>query len=354
VVYSFTGNGANGDGASPSGSLAFDSAGNLYGTTVSGGQANSHCAQGCGTVFQLSPPAVPGGAWIESVLYRFGFGADGGLPEAGVAIDSIGNLYGTAQAGGMSDKGVVFELSPPSQPGAPWIETVLYSFQGGDDGAFPQGSLAFDMGGNAFGTTTGGGGAGCGGSGCGTVFEVSPPAQLGGEWTETVVHSFQGGDGEFPLSDLRIDSADQVVGTTAEGGASSLGVVFELRPPAQPGGDWEFSVLHNFAGGSFDGENPSAGLTLGQNHTLYGTTGAGGTANQGTIFQLQHSGCCQWEERVLYSFPGGPNGAVPQQTMLLLSGALYGTTAGGGNKDNAGLAFRGKRRTESGIQIEPQ
>lgn len=113
-----------------------------------------------------------------------------------------------------------------------------------------------------------------------------------------------------------------------------------MQPPAQPGGVWKFAVLHSFSGKGSDGESPATGLTLGQGNTLYGNTVGGGLYNFGVIFQLSSPGCCNWQETILYNFPGGLSGASPIAPMTLLNSALYGTTASGGNKGNQGIAFR--------------
>ena len=178
VLYSFQG--GNSDGALPVGKIVFDSSGNLYGATTQGG---GQCVPSqCGTVYQLSPPAKNGDPWIETVRYIFrGFnqgGTDGSLPAGGLVMDSSGNLYGTTAYGGTGNCvllgtkvgcGTVYELSPPQQQGGAWTETILYSFQGGNDGYFPWGNLVFDKKGNLYGTTIGGGAYGGG-----TAFEITP------------------------------------------------------------------------------------------------------------------------------------------------------------------------------------
>src|SRR5262249_13985528 len=118
VLYSFKG---GDDGANPSSALVADRNGNLYGTTDAGGGACD-----CGTVFMLSPAVTPNGSWTETVLYRFQ-GPDGAAPEAGLIFDAAGNLYGTTATGGKHD-GTVFKLAPPTEPGAGWTETVLHQF----------------------------------------------------------------------------------------------------------------------------------------------------------------------------------------------------------------------------------
>ena len=142
LTYVFPNSGAV--GCNPEGTLAADSAGNLYGTT-----------QGCGghfvgNVFELVRPAPPKKAWTETVLYYFHGGDDGGPPKAGVVFDRAGNLYGTTTEGGAFGRGTVYELSPPATAGAEWTETVLYSFQGGSsDGSYPASSLVWDSAGTS-------------------------------------------------------------------------------------------------------------------------------------------------------------------------------------------------------------
>jgi uncharacterized repeat protein (TIGR03803 family) len=202
VLYIFTG-GADGD--EPTGALLRDSAGNLYGMTVQGGAANS------GTVFKLDPSGN------ETVLYSFTGGVDGGLPLGGLTRDSAGNLYGAAQAGGTSaaGAGVVFKLDTSGN------ETALYSFTGGDDGAFPGWVTPVrDSAGNLYGTTTSGGTAGQG-----VVFKVDPSGN------ETVLHSFTGGsDGGDPLAGLTVGPGGKLYGTTFFGGSMNAGAVFEVKP----------------------------------------------------------------------------------------------------------------------------
>jgi len=237
VLYSFNSNGA--DGHYPYAGLIFDAAGNLYGTTMSGG------LYGRGTVFELT--ATAGGGWTEKVLYSFNSnGTDGHYPYAGLIFDAAGNLYGTTNEGGTylcaphSDGcGTVFELTP--EAGGGWTEQVLHRF-GNSDGALPvSGSLIFDSAGNLYGTTVFGGDYLCGpyGDGCGTVFELTPKA--GGGWTEQVLHSFNNNDsavtnGWWPWAGLITDTAGNLYGTTmySSGIAGSAGTVFQLTPPVYP------------------------------------------------------------------------------------------------------------------------
>lgn len=168
VLYTFT-NGP--DGGSPRGSLLFDSEGRLYGTTNSGG--DSKCE--CGTVFQLTPPAGGTGSWSISTLHTFVGGTDGSGPQGGVIFDETGTLYGSTLGGGDpsctegfgSGCGTIFKLVPNGD--GSWAESVLYAFQGGNDGIWPASSLLFlnDI---FYGTTLYGGGKTDGG----TAFQFAP------------------------------------------------------------------------------------------------------------------------------------------------------------------------------------
>jgi uncharacterized repeat protein (TIGR03803 family) len=178
VLYNFCSQTNCPDGSNPSAGLTFDAVGNLYGTTVTGGDSGVPCGNfDCGTVFELTP--ATGGGWTEQVLYSFGAYPDGGQPSASLILDAAGNLYGTTFYGGTSDIcgggcGTVFELAPAG--GAGWTEKVLYNFNwngNGTDAANPSAGLIFDAAGNLYGTTYAGGNLNqCSGSGCGTVFEL--------------------------------------------------------------------------------------------------------------------------------------------------------------------------------------
>jgi uncharacterized repeat protein (TIGR03803 family) len=275
-LYAFTG---GADGATPAATLVFDSAGNLYGTAVQGGNLTDCSGSGCGVVFKLSPSS--GGAWTETVLYAFTDVNDGAHPLSPVVFDSAGNLYGTtweSNPGG----GAVYELSPITS-GA-WTETVIHTF-GGSDGALPIGGLIFDPSGNLYGTTAEGGSvAYCMGRGCGTVFELSPS---GSSWTETTIHTFTGGaDGKNSQAGLARDSAGNLYGTTSTDGGLKNGIVFELSPSS--GGTWTEKLLHAFRGPTTDGQNPGRGpVVIDAAGNLYGTTEAGGTLGYGVVYKIK-------------------------------------------------------------------
>lgn len=247
-------------GVYPFGAVAFDSHGNIYGTTQLG--------SGLGTVYEL---AYSGGAWSGSTLVSF-TGTNGGEPYDTLVLDSAGNLYGTARGGGANGYGVVFELS---NTGSGWQETILHSFDD-SDGAEPFGGLIFDSHGNLYGTTSSGGP----GNG-GTVFELSPS---GGGWQFSLLYSFTGAGQWGPADSLTIDSAGNLYGTAYKDGANSEGSVFELSPTGQ---GWVFTDLHDFSGGS-DGCNPNGGVVLDAAGNIYGTTtGCGTYPNQyGTVWKI--------------------------------------------------------------------
>jgi uncharacterized repeat protein (TIGR03803 family) len=286
ALYSFLQDGST--GYEPDGGLVADMSGNLYGTTSLGGINPVDCSNGfgCGTVFELSPPLQLGGVWTETVLYEFQGGADGDRPICTPVIDKDGNLYGTSSFA-QGNGIVVWELSPPSQQGGPWTQTTLYNFPG----LLYDGGLLMDSAGNLYGTSYYGGSANCG-LGCGTVFEVSPP-KLGGGWTGTVLYSFQGGaDSEYPFGTLILDNKGALYGTTAgiEGYPCPCGTVFRLVPPAEPEGAWTKYVLYSFSGA--DGSSPEGGLLFDRRGNLYGTTTYGGPQNCagrqgcGNVFEL--------------------------------------------------------------------
>jgi uncharacterized repeat protein (TIGR03803 family) len=276
ILHTFSNDGT--DGKYPWAGLLLDAAGNLYGTTFEGGTFTV-CAGGCGVVFELSP--AENGKWTESILLDFGSGyTDAYTPDNGsLIIDSAGNLYGTSGGGGTYGSGTVFELSPAA--GGSWTETTLYNFGAAGDGSFPQGGVAFDSAGNLYGTTTAGGAYGFG-----TAFQLTPAG--GGNWTETIIHSFdvETGDGTLPRADVILDSAGNVYGTTLEGGASDIGMVFELSPGI--GGSWTETVLHSFQDNGIDGETPGPSLTFDSSGNIYGTTYDGGLKKGGTVFKIAH------------------------------------------------------------------
>jgi uncharacterized repeat protein (TIGR03803 family) len=265
-------------------------------------------------------PAPQAAAQTFNILYSFTGSNDGGVPLAGLIMDSAGNLYGTASNGGASGAGVVFKVTPGGQ------QEVLYTFTGAADGGQPEAALVMDSSGNLYGTTYSGGSAGLG-----TVFELSTTGH------ERVLHSFVGGaDGSNPIAGLVMNSVGVFFGTTYSGGVYSGGTVFEVTKGGRE------RVLHSFGQGT-DGASPIAGLTFNpkQSGVLFGTTAAGGTAGEGTIFRLVPFNK-RWQEKVLYSFQLGNDGGAPYAGVLFdQSGHLYGaaTTGGGGGDNGGGTVF---------------
>jgi uncharacterized repeat protein (TIGR03803 family) len=338
TVYAFTG---GSDGARPFAGLIMDSSGNFYGTTAVGGTVNGSCSAGCGTVFKLAPDG--NGGYNESVLYAFTGGSDGGFPEAGLILDSSGNLYGTTWGGGTgagtncntapSGCGVVFKLAPS---GGGYVESVLYTFSGVSpgvsDGQNPYASLLMDTAGNLYGTTQGGGA-----DTAGTVFRLTPS---GGAYTESILYSFSGrGDGGGPMAGLIMDSAGNLYGTTATGGSSvcmgGCGTVFRLAPN---GGGYTESVLYAFTDAG-DGGTPRGNLIVDGSGNLYSTTEGGGNG-YGVVFELTPNGSGGYAESVLHAFNSGTDGAYPVAGLIVDSaGDLYGTTIEGGVGDS-GTIFK--------------
>jgi len=309
------------DGYNPNGGVTFDAAGNLYGTTYNDSNA-----------FQLTPGA--NGKWTEKVLYSFSGGSDGFLPNSSVIFDAAGNLYGTTSWGGdpICSCGVVFELSPSAN--GSWTEKVLHTFIGGKDGTFPNG-VVFDAAGNLYGTTYGGGL-----TDRGTVFELTPGAN--GQWSETVLHTFNGKDGSHPETGLIVDAAGKLYGTTTYGGVlgsgcnestCGTGTVFRLTPGKE--GEWKEKVLHSFRPDGKDGSSPDSSLSFDANGNLYGTTYTGGIHGSygfGTVFRLAPGANDKWKETVLHKFSSGGDGGNPASGLIVDGvGNLYGTAENGGN-----------------------
>ena len=329
-LYNFSG---DQDANGPYGIPVLDAAGNLYGTTDSGG------TYGNGTVFQLLRNGD--GTWTENVLHSFNDdGQDGTTPFAGVTLDSAGHVYGATVYGGAYGYGVVFQLSPNGD--GTWAEDILHAFNAdGQDGFFPYGDLLLDESGNLFGTTAGGGS-----SGDGTFFELSP--QGGGQWTEKILYSFQGGgDGDLPFSGLTRGPAGTLYGVTSIGGFEDFGTVFQLTPKQD--GTWTEKVIHTFKDDSRDGLLPENDLVLDSAGRLYGSTPFGGAGGEGVVFRLTPKSDGHWREDILQSFSfQGRIGAVPGALAFDAAGSLYGVADEGGAA-GAGTLFK-LRHTRAGWQ----
>ncbi len=374
VLHNFSA--ANQDGYNPLGSLVSDAKGNLYGTTSLGGNVtnNQLCIGdsaliGCGTVFELTPPAKKGGHWKETILYNFQGGqlhfSDGAEPFAGVTLDSKRNLYGTTRRGGNTDgySGIAYRLSPPAKKGGHWKEEILYNFLAAKSGAEPYSGVILDEKGNLYGTTRLGEGF------PGAVYKLTPPTKPGAAWSETTLHAFQGGDdGANPIANLVFDDKGNLYGTTEWGGGvgctqdSGCGVAYELSPSAK--GPWKETIIYRFQGGT-DGLAPASNLVFDKLGNLYGTTQGGGNENNcsvtlypfegcGTIFRLSPQGD-QWKETILYVFQGFPSqdGATPLGGLSLVgNGELYGTTASNGYSEECNSAGGGMNPFPCGTVFE--
>jgi uncharacterized repeat protein (TIGR03803 family) len=320
ILFNFN----NADGHDPNGGLLRDSTGNLYGTTQAGGGDRQ------GIVFKLTPPAKGQTAWTETILLSFN-GLNGDYPVGGLVADDAGNLYGTT-ANGDPAQGTVFELSPPASGQTAWTQNVLFSFSG-TNGATPSATLLRDTAGDLFGTTSQGGA-----DGYGIAFELTPPSPGQTAWTETVLTNFNGQNGKFPGGALVADKAGNLYGTTVEGGDNGLGTVYELTPPALGQTAWTETVLLSFNGQ--DGSYPLANLLPGKAGALYGTTNE--QNSDGNVFKLTppSPGQTAWTETVLAVFDG-QNGRAPNGGLIAdNAGNLYGVAGAGVGKSRYGLAFK--------------
>jgi len=291
TLYSFSGN----DGQTPYASLTRDSAGNLYGTTYGGG------AYGQGTVYKLAA-----GSSTLTTLYSFN-GTDGKNPRANLLADSSGNLYGTTEFGGASDLGTAFRLAAGTNS-----LTTLASFSGAN-GTNPWGGLVADTAGNLYGTTR------YGGSGdYGTVFEIAA-----GTNALTTLASFNNANGAYPLSGLSSDAAGNLFGTTAGGGEFLYGTTFKVAIDTH-----SLSTVVNFS--NFGGFWPYSGVIADNAGNLFGTThNALGTA--GSVFSINTNDAFPtWNPLHIFG-GGGLDGEFPWGGLFAdAAGNLYGTTYQGG------------------------
>ena len=305
VIHNFTG---GADGAVPTTGLVIDAAGNLYGTTISG-------PDGRGTVFKLTPH--PSG-WTFSRLYTFA-GANGESPDSSLVRDADGRLFGTTYYGGVGGgfgNGVLFGLSPAGNilptPFSNWMETLLYQFTGGSDGANPGGSLVLDSSGNIYGSAAMGG-ANRGG----TLYEFT-------NGSIQVLHVFPTffGDGVNPIG--VVNGSGGLYGITNNGGGNGQGTLYTTA-----GG---YQILHSFTYDVLQG-NPTS-LTADQAGNLYGASSYVSNCefmeNAGNVFQLSPPG---WAPTNLTSFSSG-NPVSPRVSTDAL-GNVYGTT------DFAGQFYQG-------------
>lgn len=316
ILYSFTG---GSDGALPNAGLLKGRDGKLYGTTETGGGGagcqsdafvQAYGLPGCGTVFSITS------AGQLKIVYAFtGIDGDGSLVLSGVVQDTRGNLFGATAGGGSSGAGTIFEISPDTK------ERVVYSFSGGFDGSDPN-SVTIGRNGALYGTTIGGGA-----SGLGTVFRLERNG------TEEVLHSFGGdpADGASPGSGLLLGHNGKFYGSTLFGGSHGLGSLFEISAAG------DLSILYSFTTGAAEGSaGPNGPLVQDDEGDIYGTTEFGGTAGLGSIFKLSR----RTAFTTLMSLAGSPPGAGNPAAGLILgrNGKLYGTSVAGGT-DDGGTVF---------------
>jgi uncharacterized repeat protein (TIGR03803 family) len=288
------------DGGYPTGAVVSDQAGNIYGTTYIGGeQGCGEDGYGCGVVYRVDS------AGTETVLHTFADVPDGNMPEAPVARDGAGNLYGTTSLGGSGcgDKGcgAVFKIDPTGN------ETVLYSFTVGAGGCSPSQSVVMDSSGNLYGTTYD-----CGAYGAGTIFKVDSSGKF------SLLHSFNRFDGSHPAyGHLTLDKSGNLYGVTWEGGSNDGGVLYKLNRKGQ------LTLMHSF-GGSTDGCAPYGTVAQDDAGNLYGTTEGCGSNNLGAIWKVSKTG----RETILHNFAGSPSdGCNPYSGVTRDSkGNLYGVT----------------------------
>ena len=293
MLYRFPGGNS---GSGPTGFI--DVKGLLYGTTLAGG------SQRLGTAFEREASGK------VRFLHSFGSGKDGAEPN-GTLVELNGTFYGTTQYGGTYGNGTVFAIGPNGS------ERVLYSFKGGGDGATPLLAGLVVINGKLYGTTNAGGDLSCKHQhviGCGTVFSITTSG------TESVLYKFKGKpDSANPSGPLTV-SGSTIYGTTNFGGTFNYGTVFSITTSGVK------NILYSFKGFP-DGVMPFAGVIL-LGGKLYGTTTLGGEyQGAGTVFELTTGG----RERVIHSFRGAPDGALPYGWLVVVGNTFYGTTEFGGS-----------------------
>ena len=290
-LYSF-GNGS--DGAFPYGNVSFDSNGNMYGTTAEGGANNE------GIIWKITS------AGVYSDIHDFGSGTDGKFPQAGVTIDSSGNLYGTALSGGVNGFGMVWEITSTGG----YLD--VHDFGSGTDGRLPRGNVVLDSSGTLYGTASKGGQYASSG---GNLWKLTS----GGVYT--ALHDFGSGtDGQNPYASVCFDSSGNLYGTTDNGGVNSAGTVWKYSSTGV------YTDVHDFGVG-LDGQNPTGSITADSNGNLFGTAGNGGATGNGMVWEMSSTGTFS----DLYDFQNGTDSQSPSGNVSFDSfGNMYGTATYGG------------------------
>jgi len=292
----------------------------LYGISAGGARWDM------GTVYELMPPSSPGAAWTQTVLHSFNSDARP-IPHVGLVMGPNGTLYGAA---GYPFYVTAFRLDPPTGTSTGWAYAVIYQFSQTD--GIPSGGLVFgppvSYGQSLYGVTQVDGGNGA-------VYRLTPPPVAGGAWTHTTLYTFPGGTkGSSPAGNLAVGAGGTIFGVTIDGGATAepctagCGTVFSLAPPTAPGGPWTEGVLHAFEPQIDDGYEPQAGVLLGPGGILYGTTAAGGAGAGGIVFSLVLPAApgAPMTETILHAFVFSADGKDPLALVLGPDGVLYGTT----------------------------
>jgi uncharacterized repeat protein (TIGR03803 family) len=315
LLYSFTG---GADGGEPYKGVTLDRDGNLYGTAVTGGSGS--CEGGCGVIYKLINRK---GTWTQKVIHAFTGGDDGSGPGSRVTVDRAGNVYGMTPTGGAFGLGTIYHIRPPSSVASSF--NVIHAFTGGADGSSGSAGRMILHDGHLYGAATTGGS-----NGSGVVFELTL-RPLGG-WDFRTIYTFQGQpDGSFPYGALLFDGSGNVYGTTYYGGANGIGAVYKLSP--QPVGEWTEEVIYSFQEGT-DGNSPISNLVFDKAGNLYGTTSEGGLGS-GAIFKLSPGGAGNWTETIVHAFAGPPDGGFSYNGMVVdVLGNFYGATVHGGENDD--------------------
>jgi hypothetical protein len=326
--------GGKDDGIFPTSPTMVDAAGDVYGAVANGGALNG------GIVYELSPSTQ---SWKYDIIHAFN-GNDGSYPDSALTIDAAGNLYGTTVSGGPGGSGqttegagVVYELLP--QPAGRWKGKTLYVFNVAEslNPNSPYAPVLIGADGTLYGTTKSGG-VECskgGSQGCGTAFALTPSHHS----KLAVLHDFYetDADGYFPTTGLIADAAGNLYGAVQGGGAQMGGVIYELSPSSS--GAWTETILRTFVPGGADGYGPS-GLVFDKAGNLYGTQSGGGRYGGGVAFVMRQAPSGTWSYAVIYNFGRNQDASGPVAGSLVFDGAgnLYGTTEFGG-EDNVGAVY---------------
>jgi hypothetical protein len=289
--------------------------------------ATSFTGDGFGLIYRLTPTGKA--KWTYSVIYTFTGGPDGAFPESSLTFDSAGNLYGATVGGGplnQMSRGVVFELSPGQ--GGQWTFAKSYDFTGGADGYGPTAGVVIDAAGNLYGATKEGA------LGYGAIFKLTPS---GDGWQETTIHEFtyDNGDGGYPSYNLALDRKNNLFGNVQDGGTHGLGYVFEFQSTKK--GGWKETIIHNYGDGDGGGQS-YAGVVLDKNGNIYTSTDTYDYVNHvspGAIVELSKSS--GWSVTTLHQFTGGTDGGMPTALLLDKQGNLYGDLQSGGANADGGI-----------------